>query len=104
MLVRQGNPAEYQELPVHAELSQHIADLMARIKLGGGAGLKSELNFCLYCRTRLSSLSVPAGFCREGMHFSLMFTLSNACVFRLSSSRSRRGLEQRLFLEVARQL
>ena len=66
MVIRQGDPPVYRELPVHAELSQHIADLMARIKLGGGAGLKSELNFCLYCRSHLSLLSVPAGFCRQG--------------------------------------
>ena len=70
MTIRQGNPPVYREQRVHAELTQHIADLMARIKMGGGAGLKSELNFCLYCRSRLSSLSVPAGFRREGMHIS----------------------------------
>ncbi|EUC56821.1 transposase family Tnp2 protein [Rhizoctonia solani AG-3 Rhs1AP] len=61
--IREGRDAPiYRDQLVYAELSQHIADLMARIKMGGGAGLKSELNFCLYCRARLSSLSVPAGF------------------------------------------
>ncbi|KAG8705691.1 hypothetical protein FRC08_001512 [Ceratobasidium sp. 394] len=37
--------------------------------MGGGAGIKSELNFCLYCLCRLSSLSVPAGYMREGFMF-----------------------------------
>lgn len=67
MTVRQGDPPVFVEQLVHAELTQHIADLIARIKMGGGAGVRSELNFCLYCRTRLSSLSVPAGFIRRGM-------------------------------------
>lgn len=67
MTIRRGDPPIYQEELVHGELTQHIADLIARIKIGGGAGVKSELNFCLYCRTRLSSLSVPAGFVRQGM-------------------------------------
>jgi hypothetical protein len=62
MTICQGDPPVYREQVVHAELTQHIADLIAHIKLGGGAGLKSELNFCLYCHTHLSSLSVPAGF------------------------------------------
>ncbi|KAG8723734.1 hypothetical protein FRC09_002003 [Ceratobasidium sp. 395] len=65
MLVRRGDPPVYEELLVHGELSQQIADLMARIKLGGGAGLKSELNFCLYCHSQLSSLSVIAGYSRQ---------------------------------------
>ncbi|KAB5590187.1 Protein CSF1 [Ceratobasidium theobromae] len=47
---------------VYGELTQHIADLIAHIKMGGGAGVKSELNFCLYCHTQLSSLSMQAGF------------------------------------------
>jgi hypothetical protein len=67
MLVRQGNPPVYEETVVHGELSQHIADLITHIKLGGGAGVKSELNFCLYCHAKLSSLAVPAGFVCEGM-------------------------------------
>ncbi|KAF8597086.1 hypothetical protein BDV93DRAFT_411443, partial [Ceratobasidium sp. AG-I] len=54
---------------VHGELSQHIADLIARIKMGGGAGVKSEHNFCLYCHSRLSSLSVPSGYMRERFVF-----------------------------------
>ena len=83
MLVRQGDPAVYREQPVHAELSQHIADLMARIKLGGGPGLKSELNFCLYCRSRLSSISVPEGFRRQGAYFRLIVILSNIYALRL---------------------
>lgn len=66
--VRKGDPPEYENCMVHAHLSQHIADLMARIKLGGGAGVASELNFCLYCRTRLSSISVPTGFTRESKY------------------------------------
>ncbi|KDN42594.1 hypothetical protein RSAG8_06737, partial [Rhizoctonia solani AG-8 WAC10335] len=59
----------YRDQVVYAELSQHIADLIACIKVGGAAGLKSELNFCLYCRTRLSSLSVPAGFIRQELPY-----------------------------------
>ncbi|QRV80055.1 Transposase family tnp2 [Ceratobasidium sp. AG-Ba] len=69
MNVRQGNPGIFREEVVHGELSLHIADLMARIKMGGGAGLKSELNFCLYCHMHLSSLSVPAGYSRRGFEF-----------------------------------
>ncbi|QRV73333.1 Transposase family tnp2 [Ceratobasidium sp. AG-Ba] len=37
--------------------------------VGGGAGLKSELNFCLYSHMRLSSLSVPAGYDRHAFDF-----------------------------------
>ncbi|QRW10162.1 Transposase family tnp2 [Ceratobasidium sp. AG-Ba] len=69
MSVRRGDPPVYEEKIVHGELSQHLADLMARIKMGGGAGLKSELNFCLYCHSRLSSLSVPAGYIRDSFRF-----------------------------------
>jgi hypothetical protein len=69
MTIRQGDPPVYAAQVMHAELTQHIADLIARIKMGGGAGVRSELNFCLYCRTRLSSLSVPAGYMRKGMQF-----------------------------------
>ncbi|QRW12956.1 hypothetical protein RhiLY_11955 [Ceratobasidium sp. AG-Ba] len=69
MTVRRGDPPVYQDEVVHGELSQHIADLIARIKMGGGAGLKSELNFCLYCHSQLSSLSVPAGYMREEFRF-----------------------------------
>lgn len=80
MLVRQGDPPTYQEELVHGELSQHIADLIARIKLGGGAGVKSELNFCLYCHSHLSSLSVAAGFVREGTPFDIAIaTPHNRC-------------------------
>ena len=65
--VREGeDPPIYQDRVVYGDLSLHIADLIARIKIGGGAGLRSELNFCLYCRARLSSLSVPAGYIRDG--------------------------------------
>ncbi|KAF8601942.1 hypothetical protein BDV93DRAFT_584343 [Ceratobasidium sp. AG-I] len=67
--VRTSDPPQYEEVLVHGDLCYHIADLIARIKLGGGAGVASELNFCLYCRTRLSSLSVPAGFTRAEFPF-----------------------------------
>jgi hypothetical protein len=67
MTIRRGNPPAFTEQVVHTELTQHIADLIARIKLGGGAGVRSERNFCLYCRARLSSISVPAGYKRQGM-------------------------------------
>ncbi|QRV73450.1 Transposase family tnp2 [Ceratobasidium sp. AG-Ba] len=69
MIIRKGDPPVYEEQLVHGELRQDIADLMARIKIGGGAGLKSELNFCLYCHSRLSSLSVAAGYMRNGFRF-----------------------------------
>ncbi|QRV91932.1 Transposase family tnp2 [Ceratobasidium sp. AG-Ba] len=69
MNVRCGDPPIYEEKLVHGELSQHIADLIARIKIGGRAGLKSELNFCLYCHCRLSSLSVQAGYMQNRFVF-----------------------------------
>ncbi|QRV94930.1 Transposase family Tnp2 protein [Ceratobasidium sp. AG-Ba] len=69
MIVRKGDPPVYEEEIVHGDLTQHIADLIARIKMGGGAGLRSELNFCLHCHTRLSSLSVPAGYMRQNFVF-----------------------------------
>lgn len=69
--VRTSDPPQYEEVLVHGDLCYHIADLIARIKLGGGAGVASEQNFCLYCRTRLSSLSVPAGFTRAGKSTSV---------------------------------
>jgi hypothetical protein len=65
MTIRQGNSSIFREEVVHAELTQHIADLITRIKMGGGAGIKSELNFCLYCYMQLSALSVPDGYVRE---------------------------------------
>lgn len=77
MRVRQGDPPTYQEELVHGELSQHIADLIARIKIGGGAGVRSELNFCLYCHARLSSLSVAAGYMRRGTLQMIMTMTSN---------------------------
>ncbi|QRV74708.1 Transposase family Tnp2 protein [Ceratobasidium sp. AG-Ba] len=69
MNVRRGDPPVYQEELVHCELTQHIADLIARIKMGGGAGVRSERNFCLYCHGQLSTLSVPAGFIRQDFSF-----------------------------------
>ncbi|QRW25937.1 Transposase family tnp2 [Rhizoctonia solani] len=36
MLVRRGDPPVYEEEVVYGELTQHIADLIARIKMGGG--------------------------------------------------------------------
>jgi hypothetical protein len=68
MRVRKGDPPQYEQCIVHADLHYHIADLIARIKLGGGAGVTSEANFCLYCRTRLSAISMPAGFKRRGAY------------------------------------
>jgi hypothetical protein len=67
MRIRVGDPPRYEQCQVHAQLAYHIADLVARIKLGGGAGVASELNFCLYCRTPLSAISVAKGFRRQGM-------------------------------------
>ncbi|CEL55034.1 LPS-assembly protein [Rhizoctonia solani AG-1 IB] len=92
--VREGvQPPVYRDRKIYAELSQHIADLIARIKMGGGAGVRSELNFCLYCRARLSSLSVPAGYIRQ----SLLYRdpgedLNNAYFWRsLETSQERRA-------------
>ncbi|KAF8598357.1 hypothetical protein BDV93DRAFT_397338, partial [Ceratobasidium sp. AG-I] len=48
---------EFEEQRVYADLHNQIADLIARIKMIGGAGVASEHNFCLYCRMRLSALS-----------------------------------------------
>ncbi|EUC54763.1 transposase family Tnp2 protein, partial [Rhizoctonia solani AG-3 Rhs1AP] len=69
MTVRWGSPAVYQEEVVHAELTQHIADLIARIKMGGGAGIRSERNFCLYCHMQLSALSMPDGYLRQNFDY-----------------------------------
>lgn len=71
MNVRKGDPPRHEQCMVHADLHYHIADLIARIQLGGGAGVASEMNFCLYCRTRLSALSTAAGFHRESKHIQL---------------------------------
>lgn len=62
----------------NGELSQQIADLIARIKMGGGAGVKSELNFCLYCHARLSSLSVSVGYMREGICSADVLTVTKS--------------------------
>ncbi|KAG8722882.1 hypothetical protein FRC08_004512 [Ceratobasidium sp. 394] len=64
MRVRTGDPPVYENCMVYTDLCHNIADLIARIKLGGGAGVASELHFCLYCRSRLSSISMRAGFIR----------------------------------------
>jgi hypothetical protein len=83
MTIREGDQPIYVHQVVHAEIAQHIADLIVRIKMGGGSGVWSELNFCLDCRARLSSLSVPAGYMHKGMlvstqdHASFSSTLSN---------------------------
>ncbi|KAG8692535.1 hypothetical protein FRC11_003552 [Ceratobasidium sp. 423] len=68
-MVHEGDPPVYHDHFVHAHLTQHIADLITHIKMGGGAGLHSELNFCLYCHAHLSSLSVPDGFICADFHF-----------------------------------
>lgn len=47
---------------VHAHLSLAIVDHIARIKVCGHAGTKSEHHFCLYCTKQRSYLSVPEGF------------------------------------------
>lgn len=65
MHVWNTNTQEFQEEFVHGNLHNQICDLVARIKMSSGAGVASELNFCLYCRMRLSALSVPAGFIRQ---------------------------------------
>jgi hypothetical protein len=75
MTVRPGDPPVYREEVVHDEPTQHIANLIVRIKMGGGAGVRSELNFCLYCHTRLSSLSVSVGYLCQGTHFAGDFTV-----------------------------
>lgn len=67
MMIRQGDPPLYQEELVHSDLTLHIGGLIAHIKLEGGAGVKSELNICLYCHSWLSSLTVSAGFLCQGM-------------------------------------
>ncbi|QRV96762.1 hypothetical protein RhiJN_24780 [Ceratobasidium sp. AG-Ba] len=94
--VRTGDPAVYERCMVHADLCHHIADLIARIKIGGGAGVASELNFCLYCRSRLSSISVPAGFIRANFPYrDPMEDLQNAYFWRSLES----GEDQELFFE-----
>ncbi|CUA76597.1 Neurobeachin-like protein 2 [Mus musculus] [Rhizoctonia solani] len=83
----------YREQMIYFGLSQHIADLLARIKLGGGAGVKSELNFCLHCRARLSSLSVSAGFTRQNLpHRDPQEDLNNAYYWQsLGTAEERRA-------------
>ncbi|KAF8675480.1 hypothetical protein RHS04_06703 [Rhizoctonia solani] len=71
MTVCQGDPPTYCKEVVHAKLTLHIADLIARIKMGRGAGLKSEKNFCLYCLTQLSALLVADGYICEGVYSTL---------------------------------
>ncbi|QRW04041.1 hypothetical protein RhiLY_03040 [Ceratobasidium sp. AG-Ba] len=91
--VRTGDPAVYEQCMVHANLCHHIADLIARIKIGGGAGVASELNFCLYCRSRLSSISVPAGFIRDNFPYrDPMEDLQNAYFWRSLESDEDREL------------
>jgi hypothetical protein len=97
MTVRKGDPPVYQEVVVHAELTQHIADLIARIKMGGGAGVKSELNFCLYCRARLSSLSVPAGYVRQGAYTSNPLCISDTRPQIFTFATRRRNLITSIF-------
>ncbi|CAE6494534.1 unnamed protein product, partial [Rhizoctonia solani] len=47
---------------IHGHLSLAILDHMARLKVCGHAGTRSEQNFCLYCKKRRCYLSVPEGF------------------------------------------
>ncbi|KAG8779504.1 hypothetical protein FRC12_024185 [Ceratobasidium sp. 428] len=90
IVVRRGDPPVYQKELVHGDLSQHIADLIARIKMGGGAGVRSERNFCLYCHAFLSSLSVSAGFIRQAFVFrDPQADLNNAYHWLSESSRIR---------------
>ncbi|EUC58792.1 transposase family Tnp2 protein [Rhizoctonia solani AG-3 Rhs1AP] len=96
MNVRQGGDGDaaiYEDQIVYGQLSQHIADLIACIKLGGAAGLRSELNFCLYCRARLSLLSVPARYIREDLPYrDPDEDLNNAYYWRsLETSEERRA-------------
>lgn len=80
MTIRTGEPAQYHREWVYARLCYHIADLIARIKLGGGAGVASEQNFCLHCHTPLSALAVPAGFRRRGKPALLSILFANVCM------------------------
>jgi hypothetical protein len=96
MVIRQGDPPVYEEKLVHGELSQHIADLIARIKMGGGAGIKSELNFCLYCRSRLSSLSLPVGYMRDRMSFDVIHITTNISYYSIQLSRPTTRTYQRI--------
>lgn len=63
---------QFEDEVVHGDLHNQIADLVARIKMSGAAGVASELNFCMYCRRRLSALSVPAGFIRRSEWFGFI--------------------------------
>lgn len=55
---------------VHAGLGALVIDYISRIKCNGHAGTKSENHFCLYCPTKRSHLSVPAGFKRDGKPYT----------------------------------
>lgn len=72
MLVHQDDLLMYQEELVPGELSQHITDLIAHIKMGGGTGIRSELNFCLYCHCHLSSLLAAAGSVGKGTQLEII--------------------------------
>lgn len=67
----------YPEELVHCELMQQIAKSIAHVEMGGGAGVKSELNFCLYCHSRLLLLPVLFRFRWEGNYRTIITTTSN---------------------------
>jgi hypothetical protein len=101
MVVRQGNPSIYQEEVVHVELIQHIANLIARIKMGRGTGVKSDKNFCLYCHTQLSALSVPDRYFHQGKYLNtLLGNLIHMDAYRYCLSQSPGGIRKCLLLEI----
>lgn len=66
MLVHNLETGRAEEELVHGALASLLVDHIARIKCSGHAGVKSEANFCLYCKIRQCYLSVPEGFIPEG--------------------------------------
>jgi hypothetical protein len=78
-----SNMQQFNQQLIYVDLLNHITDLVAHIKMCGGAGVAYELNFCLYCRTRLSALSVPMGFQSQSKSFTIIYGYIGLCI-RLS--------------------
>lgn len=77
MNTHKGDPPVYQEVPVIGELTQQIADLIGHIKMSRGTGVKSKLNFCLYCYSILLLLPLPLGFKHESIYCASIFVASH---------------------------
>ncbi|KAF8595350.1 hypothetical protein BDV93DRAFT_456989 [Ceratobasidium sp. AG-I] len=50
---------------IYGNVGSLMVDYMARIKACGHTGIRSNRNFCLYCRKRLASTGVRTGYVRQ---------------------------------------